>query len=497
MKEGALHELPGGWVWTRLGEICFTTSGGTPSRKNINYFGGNIPWLKSGELNNGLINSAEESITEDALKNSSAKIIPKGTLLVALYGATVGKLGILGFDSAINQAVCAISTKNSIDQKFLFWYLSGYRNKLLQARVGGAQPNISQQIVNDVQIPLPPLPEQSAIVSKIEQLFSDLDNGIENFKKAQAQLKHYRRSVLKAACEGKIVQNEAELARAEGRDYEVADVLLARILKERREKWNGKGKYKEPSAPDMTGLPKLTEGWCWASLPQLGELARGKSKHRPRDDKNLYGGHYPFIQTGDIRNSNGKIKNFSQTYNEFGLAQSRLWPAGTLCITIAANIADSSLLTFPSCFPDSVVGFVCEEKHCDIRFIEFFIRTAKKDLEKYAPATAQKNINLETLQNLAIVFPPLAEQRRIVAEVEHRLAVCDKMEVTITESLLKAESLRQSILKKAFEGRLLNKNELEKARNAPDWEPAEKLLERIRQEKQIKEKNNKTARRIK
>ena len=294
MKEGALHELPGGWVWTRLGEICFTTRGGTPNRKNNNYFGGNIPWLKSGELNNGLINSAEESITEDALKNSSAKIIPKGTLLIALYGATVGKLGILGIDSAINQAVCAISTKNSIDQKFLFWYLSGYRNKLLQARVGGAQPNISQQIVNDVHIPLPPLPEQRAIVSKIEQLFSDLDNGIENFKKAQVQLKLYRQSVLKAACEGKLVPTEAELARAEGREYEAADVLLARILKERR------SKYKESVARITRDLSAMPEGWCWATVEELNPANRtcAYGVLQPGDDVKI---GVPLVRVGDIK----------------------------------------------------------------------------------------------------------------------------------------------------------------------------------------------------
>jgi type I restriction enzyme S subunit len=131
-------------------------------------------------------------------------------------------------------------------------------------------------------IPLPPLPEQRAIVSKIEQLFSDLDNGIENCKKAQAQLKHYRQSVLKAACEGRLVPTEAELARAEGRDYEAADVLLARILKERREKWNGKGKFKEPDVPDTNGLPELPDGWCWSRLDSSAALKGGITKDQNR-----------------------------------------------------------------------------------------------------------------------------------------------------------------------------------------------------------------------
>lgn len=125
-------DVPDEWVWTKMGEVCETKSGGTPSRNNKTYYGGTIPWLKSGELKNEIINSAEESITESGLENSSTKIIPKGTLLIALYGATVGKLGILGIDAAINQAICAIYIKinNSLDQKFLFWYAAEARKRV-------------------------------------------------------------------------------------------------------------------------------------------------------------------------------------------------------------------------------------------------------------------------------------------------------------------------------------------------------------------------------
>jgi type I restriction enzyme S subunit len=493
MKEGALHELPGGWVWTRLGDTCFTTSGGTPSRKNINYFGGNIPWLKSGELNNGLINSAEESITEDALKNSSAKIIPKGTLLIALYGATVGKLGILGIDSAINQAVCAISTKNSIDQKFLFWYLSSYRNKLLQARVGGAQPNISQQIVNDVQIPLPPLPEQRAIVSKIEQLSSDLDNGIENFKKAQAQLKLYRQSVLKAACEGKLVPTEAELARAQGREYEAADVLLARILKERREKWNGK----ESAALDTNGLSELPEGWGWANVRMISEkIQYGTSEKAGEDNSGI-----PVLRMGNIQDGKLIFENLKYFPKEWSELSDFLLEDGDVLFnrTNSAELVGKTSVyknrQTPTVFASYLIRVIVIKSAYTSDLLSFFINSifGRKYIGSVvSQQVGQANVNGTKLSKMPIPLPPLAEQRRIVSEVERRLSVCDKMEATITESLQKAESLRQSILKKAFEGKLLNKIELEKARNAPDWEPAEKLLERIRQEKaRIGEKKRK------
>ena len=158
-------------------------------------------------------------------------------------------------------------------------------------------------------------------------------------------------------------------------------MLLDRILKERRSRWEDaeltrlraakklsrddkwKARYEEPATPDATALPSLPDGWCWATMPQLGELGRGKSKHRPRNDPRLLGGKYPFIQTGDVRRADTWLREFTATYSDVGLAQSKLWPAGTLCITIAANIAETAILTFDACFPDSVVGFEIGRAH--------------------------------------------------------------------------------------------------------------------------------------
>ena len=187
-------------------------------------------------------------------------------------------------------------------------------------------------------------------------------------------------------------------------------------------------------------------------MPQLGELNRGKSKHRPRDDAALYGGPYPFIQTGDVRRSDGSITEYSQTYSEFGLKQSRLWPIGTLCITIAANIAETGILKLEACFPDSVVGFVSEQGYPTTEYVEFFIRTARDGLDRFASATAQKNINLEVLEAVAVPTPPLAEQRRIVAEVERRLSLVLGVESEVDANLKRAQALRQATLQLSFNG---------------------------------------------
>lgn len=177
--------LPPGWRWVRLGEFCETTSGGTPSRGVNAYYGGDIPWVKSGELNDCMIDCTEEKITKEAIENSSAKIFPSGTLLIALYGATVGKLGILKIDAATNQAVCAIFTNELIDRDYLFFYLLQERKNLIIISTGGAQPNINQEIVRDIKIPLPPLSEQKRIAGVLNEQMA----GVEKARAAaQAQL---------------------------------------------------------------------------------------------------------------------------------------------------------------------------------------------------------------------------------------------------------------------------------------------------------------------
>jgi type I restriction enzyme S subunit len=267
------------------------------------------------------------------------------------------------------------------------------------------------------EIELAPLAEQHRIVAKIDALFSELDKGVEVLQTVRQQLRTYRQAVLKWAFD--------------------------------------------------------REGFTYRPLTELGDLGRGKSKHRPRNDPRLFNnGKYPFVQTGEVKAANGKINDYTAMYGDFGLAQSKLWPIGTLCITIAANIAETAFLAIEACFPDSVVGFSANEDLVVPQYIEFFIQSAKQRLWYYAPATAQKNINLNTLENLTVPYCSKLEQEKLVAAIESRLSVCDKLEQIIDENLAKPQALRQSILKKAFSGQLVSQD--------PNDEPAEKLLERIK-----------------
>ena len=359
--------------------------------------------------------------------------------------------------------------------KLLYYFVSSasVRHEAQHQMTGAVgQKRVPKRYLETKTFPLPPLNEQHRIVEKIETLFARLDKGEETLREVQKLLARYRQSVLKAAVTGQLTADwRAENAHRleHGRD------LLARILQTRRETWEGRGKYKEPAAPDTTGLPELPEGWVWATLPMLGEFGRGKSKHRPRNDPKLYeGGKYPFLQTGRVRSSGGRITQHDGFYNEFGLSQSKIWPKGTICITIAANIAESGILEIDACFPDSVVGLVPHPEVSE-EYVECFIRTAKENLDRYAPATAQKNINLEILNAVAVPLPPSAEQTEIRNMIDQAFSTIHSAEQVCQSELIRSTALRQSILKDAFAGRLVPQD--------PNDEPASELLGRIRAER--------------
>jgi type I restriction enzyme S subunit len=170
-----------------------------------------------------------------------------------------------------------------------------------------------------------------------------------------------------------------------------------------------------------------------------------------------------------------------QTYSEAGLAQSRLWPAGTICITIAANIADSAILTYPVCFPDSVVGLIVDPEFCVTEFVEFFVRTAREDLSQFAPATAQKNINIGILGEVAVPLPPLDEQREIVRRVETLFTLANEIEARVRAATMQTERLPQAILGRAFRGELVPTEAQLAADEGREYESASTLLERIRE----------------
>ncbi|MGY3563176.1 type I restriction enzyme S subunit [Bradyrhizobium sp. USDA 4463] len=195
--------------------------------------------------------------------------------------------------------------------------------------------------------------------------------------------------------------------------------------------------------------------WVEKSLRDVSiQFGRGKSKHRPRNDPSLYDGKYPFVQTGDIRNSGGVIAEYSQTYNEIGLAQSKLWPMGTICITIAANIAETGILAFDACFPDSIIGMVVDPVQANNKFVEYLLRFFKAVLQAQGKGSAQDNINLATFENRKFPFPSIKTQDAVAAKLDSMAREVGRLEALYEAKLKSISEFKQSVLQKAFCGEL-------------------------------------------
>ena len=356
----------------------------------------------------------------------------------------------------------------SVIPEYLFYYVrqESFR-RAAEAEMTGSvgQKRVPSEFLKNADFPLPPVVEQKRIVAKIEELLPRVNAVRERLIRVKEIMKRFRHSVLSAACSGRLTEVWRDNAQSIESGRELIRRVLGRRKKEHDAEWEQAGRKGWRAAPKpnyyefrevkIDELPEIPEVWHWVYLPFLGYMNRGKSQHRPRNAPQLYGGIYPFIQTGDIARSAGKIASYRQTYNEEGLKQSRIWPEGTVCITIAANIAHSGILSYPACFPDSVVGVIPDSDLCRVEFLEYFIRTARSNLDEFAPATSQKNINVAILSDLAVPLPPLVEQTEIVHRVELLLKLADKIEKRVEVELSRTEKMTQTILAKAFRGELV------------------------------------------
>lgn len=488
-----LGELPAGWLATTLGEVASWSSGGTPSRSRPEYFRGNIPWIKSGELGAKYIRGAEERISETAIAQSSAKVFPKGAVGIAMYGATIGKLSIWGIDASTNQA-CAVGVcGEALNNEFLYYFLASEKRNLIKAGKGGAQPNISQGVIKEWPLNLPPLAEQHRIVAKIEELFSELDQGVASLKTAREQLKVYRQSLLKNAFEGKLT---TAWRAAHADQLETAAALQQRIARERQARyqqqladWQTAGqpgpKPKPPkplpplTAEELAELPQLPAGWGWEKLGNLSELTGGVTKGKDLAGKTVVSVPYlrvanvqdGYLDLHEVKNIDAESKDLSKyrlvvgdvLYTEGGdkdkLGRGAVW-RGQIDPCIHQNHIFRARVSGEFLSPNFLSLYSQARGAKD-----YFFRHAKQ-------TTNLASINLTVLGNLPVVILDSLEQRQILQELESKLSEADQLDQTLATALQQADALRQSILKKAFCGQLVDQDKND--------EPATALLERIR-----------------
>lgn len=392
------------WQTKPLGELLTTLENGSRPKGGVGELADGIPSLGGEHITRegGFAWDTPKHVTRDFYAAMRRGRIQCGDILVVKDGATTGKSAMVrdNFpfrEAAINEHVFLLRTdKAKALPEFVGYFLFGPvgQQQILSNFRGAAIGGIAQDFVRNVHVPLAPLAEQERIVKLLDEA--------DELRKLRAQADRRTTALIPA--------------------------------------------FFHEMFGDPVANPK---GWELSLFAEVGKLDRGRSRNRPRDEPSLYGGEYPFIQTGDVANSDGEITTYTQTYSEKGLAQSRMWPARTLVITIAANIGKTAVLTFPACFPDSMVGFVPGEKVI-IDYVREWLVTMESRLEEAAPQMAQKNINLKILSELMIPVPPLPLQKKFAARVSEIRAV----QAEQAASCRRLENLFQSMLHRAFQGEL-------------------------------------------
>ncbi|WP_032078021.1 restriction endonuclease subunit S [Clostridium drakei] len=426
------YEVPENWIWSKLGSLLKTMTTKKPSNKN-EFF----QYIDIDAIDNKNQRVAEPKIikVKEAPSRASREVL-EGDVIFSTVRPYLRNIALITdeYKDCIASTGFYICRSNGVlISKYLYYLLCSEKsiNYFTSMMKGDNSPSIRKEEFESLNIPVPPLKEQQRIVDKIESIFEKLDKSKELIEEARDGFEKRKFSIIYKGISGDLTGNKKKMI-----------------------------------AHNSVMIPIH---WKWIKFNDLGRLERGRSKHRPRNDERLFNGKYPFIQTGDIANSNGYIVEHKQTLSEFGLNQSKLFSKDTLCITIAANIGDVAILTYDCCFPDSVVGFTPNE-NVDSKYIYYFITLVKRDLEHFAPSTAQKNINLKILGNLEIPLPTLEEQKKIVRILDKLLEEESKIkELTQLEDQI--ELIKKSILAKAFRGEL--------GTNSEEDESALELLKEI------------------
>ena len=463
---------------SKIADVADTSSGGTPNRGMFEYYNGNIPWVKSGELKDRLITKCDEFITEEGLKNSSAKLFSKGTLLVAMYGANIGKTGILDFDATTNQAVCAIFPKVKILNEYLFWYFKQQRIDFIAVGKGGAQPNISQTIINNALITVPDEKIQRLVVDflekieqgkgigkdffipevleDVEQIYQYKNNYValtNNFSHQLTLIENLNQAILQEAVQGKLL---AKAALKHEKNNETGQQLLERIKAEKVKSFplrgNKKGVTLPPIKPEEIPF-EIPENWVWCRLGEICEIVRGGSP-RPAGDLTYYEGKIPFLKVGDLTNGDD-VYLYTHTYTikEAGLYKTRFVEANTLMLTNSgATLGYPKICTFPTTFNDGIAAFLNLSNQFDKVYLFYFLKSLTGwFLKEASRGQGQPNLNTDIIGFTPIPIPPLSEQKLIVAEIERQLAKTKALKAQIVSNQTNTEALLKALLSRAFE----------------------------------------------
>ncbi|MGE0076361.1 MAG: restriction endonuclease subunit S [Bacteroidales bacterium] len=486
------------WIEVELGEVCNFIGGGTPSKANSDFWSGNLPWASIKDMKGDTLNETQDYITELGLKNSSSNLALPDEIILATR-ITPGKPIISKIKTAINQDLKVVKPKIKIDSKYLFYSFKSFEKKIVKASSGTTVLGINLNSLNSVIYPLAPLPIQRAIVLKIENLFASLDKGIADLKTAQEQLKVYRQAVLEQGLTGVFTKK----FRKENPGLEVAESLYQKIQNEIEEAYkkacsealkNGKNKPKDQrknkKALNVSSyLPEIPKTWEYYRLEDLTYLVTDGTHFTPKYQKE----GVKFLSVKNVRPfliKDEDIKYISQEEHKQFIERCKPENGDILYTKVGATYGYASKVQLDYEF--SIFVSLClikpVYKYLKTEFLEYLMNSeiVFRQARQRVSGSGVPDLHLVEIRDFKIPLPSVDEQKVIIREIESRLSVCDKVEQSISEALEKAEALRQSILKKAFEGKLLSEAEIAKCKQEADYEPAAKLLERIKMDNRKK-----------
>lgn len=436
--------------------------GGTPSRDNPSYWDGSIPWLTVKDMRTRRPEDSIDHISDQAVRDSATNIIPADTVIIATR-IGLGKVIRVPYDAAINQDLKALITKPAVDKSYLEYWIYSIANYLESIGSGTTVKGIRLEHVRSLPFPLAPLDQQKRIVAEIEKQFSRLDEAVANLKRVKANLKRYKAAVLKAAVEGRLVETEAELARREGRNYETGAQLLQRILETRRSQWKGKGKYKEPAAPDTTDLPELPEGWACVPVDTVCDIVDGdRGREYPKKADFKEAGYCLFLSTTNVRPDGFLFEEvqFIDKNKHERLRKGKL-DRGDIVFTSRGTIGN--IAYYGDDVPYECVrinsGMFILRGFRDLlneKYLEWYLRSPaiRRQIDRLKSGTAQPQLPIREFRTFKVTFPGKTEQMEIVNEIERRYSVLESLEGALRIGEKRAERLRQSVLSRAFSGGL-------------------------------------------
>jgi type I restriction enzyme S subunit len=453
------------WIYKKIVDVCDVIMGQSPPGHSYNKEGKGIVFFQ-GKLDFG--NFHPNPSTWCTLPK---KIAEPNDILISVR-APVGPTNFSNIQCCIGRGLAAIRPSNYINPLFVFYYIRSTEQEISKMGTGSTFSAISKSQIENLKIPLPPLPEQHRIVAKIDELFTRLDAGVQALKKIKAQLKRYRQAVLKYAFEGKLTEEW----RKRNKDCH------AELVPGVKEMLNQVQHDTFRCGPDIEDLPELPEGWVWMRVGEIGEIVTGTTPSKAK--KEYYGKNYLFFKPTDL-NSGYYVRESRDGLSKKGIKKARLLPAKSILVTcIGATIGKTGFIRTEGA-SNQQINAIIPKKHILPEFVYFMCVSPQfqKGIIDNASSTTLPILNKSKFEILLIPMATLPEQHKVVEEIERHFSVADEVEKVVEESLKQAERLRQSILKKAFEGKLVPQD--------PTDEPADKLLERIKAERTLLEKNKK------